>query len=167
MEGWMLDEKPYRLMVTHNSWEYTGLIEVAKKDLQGEAWFLLHDTCEAGSQFDSRVRDGYDPSVDMTVVRGGQCNISLYKHDLLMKYRDNLLRMQGLTKDAAVRHEGYFFRSNACTWKPYPGDELEILGEKDVYGNGVPRQINYLHAVDLYKYKANWGQSNGEWIINP
>jgi acetyltransferase-like isoleucine patch superfamily enzyme len=34
--------------LTHNSYEYSPLIEIVEKELVSDYWFLIHDTCKVG-----------------------------------------------------------------------------------------------------------------------
>ena len=160
------------MFVKQRSFDWTGIIEVVRRELPGDAWFWLHDTCEAGPNFRQLAENNYDPNAEMTVAYvahgGGQSNLGLYSTTMLQRHHSYWLSLEGISKADGLPHEGYAYRADLGTKAEYPNAQCLELGYRDIYGNGTIRRIEHYTGVDLFKYKANWGQTTGgAMIIQP
>lgn len=143
-------------MVSHNSFDYTALIEFIDFEKQPSHVFLLHDTMEFTPETDALVRSA-DPEMDATAaVDGGQCNLCLFRTDYLMTKREQILKMRNCTKLEAVQFEGVLWK-DAPKRAVYPNATVDVLCESPVYGGAVRRTERY-NAVRILKHKASWGQ---------
>jgi len=98
-------------------------------------------------------------------------NIGFYKYDYLIKHKYELLQFKGIvqTPEAILKlklyniaTEDFLFRlPDSTTLLVYDAlTPITAHGRQDVYGNGTIRRVEYYGQLDLYKYKANWGQSS-------
>ena len=81
------------ILLDHNSFEYTPLIDISENELQSDYWFLLHDTCFAGDNFYKNILNfKYDSSIDAIrgVGQGTSMNIGAYSNKYLYSVK-NLL----------------------------------------------------------------------------
>lgn len=169
------------IQTTHNSWEYTALIELGRrKRTDADWWFLLHDTCEADTNFEDMVSK-FDIGMNYDVVYGvptpvlGQFNIGLYNIDFLIRESDFFSGLKDITKAEGIKVEldrGHLgIKSKALLVSVVNGlnaSRTRITENRDVYGNGVERQVYYLTACGLYKYLANaHAVEKGTWVISP
>jgi hypothetical protein len=161
------------LYVQHNSFDYTGLIEIVEREIPSDWWFWLHDTCQCGPRFRELVEGNFDPDKDMTAlyatVHGyALCNLGMYRHSLLLQSKDYILSLKGIDKHNACLNEGELYHREPGTKGIYPNSLLYHIGSSQVYRGEVPRLIEYYAAVDLYKFKANWpGKKRPEFITEP
>lgn len=154
----------------HNSYDYTGLIEYIIGIERGavgplEHVFLLHDTMEFSIDTDILIKTA-NPDMWCTAIWGGQCNLMLLRTSYILQHKDLILSWINCSKDEAVKHEGELFRICPDDKKAsYIGDCLN-LGVQTIY-NGAERVVEHYTGINLRKYKANWGQSNGNWVVKP
>lgn len=141
------------------AWEYTALIGATMVELPYSHIFLLHDTCEVGEAFRRKIVWNTNKDADITTTNNALCNFGAYRVDFLKSVSRYLNDLINCDKYTAIQHEGLLYRRRMGVTDEYPcyGAECEIIGERDVYGQGVPRIIEYYPAIDLYKYKANFG----------
>lgn len=135
-------------------------------------WFFLNVTSRAGPRFRELVEAGYDPEADATLAgallnngpSGGKHgrainDMCMYRLAYLQSVRDKIESV----KDAPISEhiddlEGWFY-AHAPKQAQYPdlGYELNQV-KSDVYGTGTMRATEYFPAVDLIRWKRNFGQ---------
>lgn len=157
--------------VNHNSFDYTGIIEVIERELAGDWWFWMHDTCECGPEFRRLVEGNCDPTKEMTVVyvesNRNLCNFGLYNSALLHRHAGYFRSLKNLSKQEAISHEGALYRDDLGTKAIYPNSGYHVIGHRDIYQNGTQRMIEHYSAVDLFKFKGNWGATGpGSYIVD-
>ena len=143
----------------HNSYDYTALIDFVEHPADYPDWshvFLLHDTMELGPNADRLIR-AVDPQWPAVAVWGGQCNLGLYRADYVRQCLPQLLGLKNCSKAYAVEMEGFLWTQLPKDERGVYGGTIEVSEEYPVYG-GAPRRREYYTAVDVTKYKANWGQ---------
>jgi len=155
----------YLKYVKHNSFDYTSIIEYCDEyDTKNDRFFLLHDTCKVDKTFKEKV-ENFDPNYDTMYLIDrfvGICNFGLYKKSILEYNKPQIKSLINCSKDTAVNVEGFLFKLNSVTKKVYDNQELVEI-DSNIY-DGVVRKCEYYKHIGLYKYKANWGQSN-KWVI--
>lgn len=157
----------YIKYVSHNSYEYTALIEYSNEIWESEWFFLLHDTCKIESGFKEKTEKFnkcYD-AIYLIKNHIGICNFGMYNKKILeMKYSETI-EMKNCSKTEAVLKEGYLFKdlSNIVGYK---NEEYILKGITHYYG-GVERLCEYYRHIGLYKFKSNWVYVNteGEWKV--
>lgn len=138
--------------VCHNSFDYTGLIHIMANDIKSDYWFLMHDTCEVGSDFYNKVKSAVsNQAYDHISVDGrGFTNIGLYSWDFLVKSKVYIMSLLNCNKQRAMFAEQFLFRmGKSHTF----GGSLEFIGVTDRYQTGTMRHILYYKDVDLYKFQ--------------
>ena len=141
------------------AYEHTALIGYTEMPPRFTHVFLLHDTCEVGEQFPYRVAHGLQfASVDVVAVNNGMCGFSLYRDAYLRSRTEELHALKDCDKHTAMLHEGFLVRGKGQIAE-YPGKPYEQLGMEDIYGTGTPRLKEYYPQVDMWKYKANYGNT--------
>lgn len=147
--------------VTYGAWEYTPLIEVVRGNIDAEEVFLLHDTCKVGSKF-REIVEGFDKGFDAVGVYLGQCNIGMFKRSYLCNSGLIVEDMKNCSKHHAIIMERVLWQ-RAPSRAEYGGAPV-VVGEGDVYGNGIARLTEYYEGLDLYKYKANWNGHQPSYV---
>ena len=104
-------------------------------------------------------------------------NIGTYLHQDLIKCKDILLDKKSSnnpSKDEIKKLKIMGIGSEDCIFKylekhKYIGTyckKPKIEKEKKIYSDNVLRRTEYYKELDLYKYKANWGQRNNNPILS-
>lgn len=139
--------------VTHNSFDYTGLIDVLETDNHSDYWFLLHDTCEVGSLFYDHLllfpKSGYE---HVCIDNKGYTNIGLYSWDFLQKSKEYILRLKDCNKQRAMSSEQFLYKNGISA---NFGGQLWLMGLGNIYGTDVYRHILYYSGLEVYKYQLN------------
>jgi hypothetical protein len=151
--------------VAHNSFDYTAAIAAVDGRFGplGDHVFLLHDTMEFGPATDRLIRTA-DPACPVTAVYGGQCNLLLLRTDYLRAQADWLRTLRNCSKEQAIAAEGELWRRCPEHLRGhYPDSPCLVVGEGTPYG-GATRIQEFYPAIDLTKWKANWGQP-GERVL--
>ncbi len=160
------------LLTQQNSFEYTPLIEIVEHSMDGEYWFLLHDTCIAGPLFKQLA---YEPPVErpekVAMKQTPSMSIGLYRHDYLMAHKDRLMAIKNMDsspealqqwKQWGVPNEDYMLwklQDVPChVYHPnlHGPDEWNYQGHADPYSTGMQRRIEYFPQLHLAKAKSNW-----------
>jgi hypothetical protein len=162
------------IKTNHNSFDYTSLIDIVEHEIKADYWFLLHDTCKVGplfkQLFDNAVVKMIIPTdADKIALKNNpSMNIGFYKYDYLMKHKEEILLFKGTNpetidqlKQEHINKEDFLFFLEDSLTHILIGAENPVrgLGKSDVYGTGTTRRTEYYVQLDLYKFKANWGQS--------
>ncbi len=166
-------ERFCKLEVQHNSVDYTAFIALIEEDsliksnfVIPEFWFYLHDTCELGKDFISKL-SSFLPALtkNKSVTLFPSMNLGVYKHDFFFKDTQILLSKRSSNnplydevyklKCDCVTTEDFLFKIENDT--PFTGNVkgMKGTGPRNIY-YGVPRITEYYEVLDLYKYKANW-----------
>ena len=150
--------------VEYNAIDFNGLIW-ASENLGENDWFLyVHDTVRVGEKF-RNILQGL-PIATKPMLRVASMNMGTYLvRDLKRsKIRRKLLDLKfsrepiAVKKLRAIHEEDVIFKMLASY--PMRGNDTRsvIAGPTDVYGTGTQRITEYYANLDLYKFKANWGQ---------
>lgn len=151
--------------VHHNSFDYTGAISLFQRSLKTAPYiFFLQDTMEFGMNTDYFIRSA-STDVPCVAAFGGQCNLVLYKRDYLEYHKDWILQRENLSKLDSIQHEGKLWRMSS-ELASFPNNTMEVQGTGNPYG-GADRIKEYYHAIDLIKWKANYGQNMNNMILHP
>jgi len=152
--------------VSHNSYDYTALIEYIEGDWTFfDHLFLLHDTMELGPDA-ARLIHQAPANAKATAVWGGECNLGLYRADYLHECRAQILGLKNCSKRYAVEMEGFLWRQLPESERAsYPGDIA--IGEAEQAYAGAERQRVHYAGVDITKWKANWGQTWPPSVVTP
>lgn len=148
---------------TYGAYEHTALIGALEHQLDSPILFLLHDTCEVGQNFPWYIRGGYIRLGDVVAVNNGMCGFGLYKKKYLERRREEILALKGCDKHTAMLHEGFLVRSGDPRLLHFESKGVSdyiSYGLADIYGTGQQRLREYYPQVDLWKYKANFGQTS-------
>lgn len=157
--------------LNHNSYEYTPLIEIVDKKISSDYWFLIHDTCRVGRSFKQKLYNIPKSLPDKIALRPPpSMSIGTYKYSYLLSIKEELLKIKNTDyseasmtkwKDWGVWNEDYVLFKNSTCNCVYSLIALKRKGLNNWYGHKTPRIEEYYPGLDLYKNKANWGQSNG------
>lgn len=154
------------------SFDYAAPIAALKMLYANDYFFWFHDTCEVGPNFDGIVNSFPYEKYDFVDVYNGYCNFGIYSVRFIQKDANWVLSQKRITKDQAVKNEFRYwqnFKSSNHT-RFYPRENVDCykqLEQKDVYGLGTQRLVEYYGSIDLYKYKANWYQKPADkWTIS-
>lgn len=156
----------------HNSYEYSPLIEICEKEIQSQYWFLIHDTCKVGPEFKKKLYNVPENLPEKIAMKSRpSMSMGLYKYEYLQKVKDLLIKIKNKDysedsmkkwKDWGVWNEDYILYKTGIQPLIYPSSiPLETKGINNWYNTGTPRIVEYYPGLDVYKNKANWGQTNG------
>lgn len=163
--------------VEHDSWDYTGLIELVMMPPGGYPYFsnythvfCLQDTMECGARTHELV-SAADPEKWATAAFGGQCNLVLYQKEYLLTMREFILQRRNSSKLDSINHEGALWkmltqnlsRRHEATFAP---GTHEVVGSEMPYSD-VVRIKEYYAGVDIVKWKANYGQNMHALVTRP
>ena len=163
------------IKTNHNSFDYTSLIDIVEHEIEADYWFLLHDTCKVGPLFkqllDNSVEKMLAPTNadKMSLRHNPSMNIGFYKYNYLIKHKDEILLFKGtnpetvneLKQEHIYKEDFLFFLKDSPTYLVIGGENpIKGLGRSDVYDTGTVRRTEYYSQLDLYKFKANWGQDS-------
>jgi hypothetical protein len=157
----------------HNSIDFTALItlyELYNENIN-EYYFYLHDTCKVGNTFYEKLKLIETNNISsIRLKKGYTMNIGIYSQKILNDFKDFLLSVKNTDenrclefKDKNVHLEGYIF-DNDKTCKILEDRGCTTSKPTDYYNTGTMRIVEHYNNLDLYKIKANWGQSNN-WIL--
>lgn len=149
----------------HNSFDYTGAISLLQRDLKTAPYiFFLQDTMEFGMNTDYFIKKA-PTNVPCVAAFGGQCNLVLYKRDYLEHHKDWILQRENMSKLDSIHHEGKLWHMSS-ELASFPNSTMQVLGSGNPYG-GAERIKEYYDAIDLIKWKANYGQNMHNMIVHP
>ena len=136
--------------VTHNSFEYSVLIEVIEQNIEEEYIFLIHDTCDVGDNFYSKLirripmKYDYYPACDEHWF-----NIGIYKTQALKNIGNYLVRLKNCNKQ-----KGLIAEKVIPTLFRTPTTQKTVdLGVKDEI------QTFYLPEFEIYKKQRHYQNS--------
>jgi hypothetical protein len=160
----------------HNSYEYAPLIEICDKNLEAEYWFLLHDTCKVGPNFKKLLYSIPATKPDKIAMKPRPCmSMGLYKYSYLLSVKDKLMAIKNKDysdkamnywKDWGVWNEDYILFNTKPDPMIYPSNSyIEDKGLNNWYNTQTVRKVEYYPSLDVYKNKANWGQTNNKNMV--
>ena len=153
----------------HNSIDFTGLItllELYSANIN-EHYFYMHDTCKIGDGFYGKL--GKINLTNVSSIKMNErfsMNMGIYSQKIINKSKDFLLKMKNVDENKCmdykilcVKNEDYIFKNdrNNYSFENYNG--WCYTPPRDYYGTGVQRIVEHYPNFDIYKIKANWGQS--------
>lgn len=152
--------------VTHDSYDYTGLITLIEKRLiTAEHIFCLQDTMLFGPTSDTLICNA-NPHAEATAAHGWQCNLVLYRRDYVL-HREKFIRsMKNCSKQDSITYEGWLWKASSNRAE-YVGTDCIQQGYEFPYNPETRRLKEYYPAVDIIKYKGNWGQNMNDLVVTP
>lgn len=163
--------QPEEVRVDYNSYDFTGMIWVTESlDRllpETDRFVFLHDTMVFGERSDELFNSTQEDSWATAAESDAQCNLVCYHRDYLKSRAYDIQALKNCDKTTAINFERHFWRS--CPEKHrylYPRAECIPLGEDHPYGGSLRRK-EYYPAVDITKWKANWGQPVENPIVEP
>lgn len=158
--------------INQNSYEYSPLIEIVEKELKSQYWFLIHDTCKVGPRFKELLYNIPDSLPEKIALKEHpSMSMGLYRYDYLLSLKEKLLAIKNTDfseesmikwKDWGVYNEDYIMFKTPPTPSWYPAKKTMITqGVENWFGTDTLRIVEYYPGLDVYKNKANWGQTNG------
>lgn len=135
--------------------------------------FCLLDTCKAGPRFAELTSD---IDIELDAVGANpfcgfhktQSDLGAYKIDYLKKRGSIISMFKNAPPIVNFDYEGKMYEyaptENRCFYGGIGGNQ-HYADAADVYGTGTLRLTEYYTAIDLYKYKSNWGQ-NGKNLLD-
>ena len=163
--------------LNHNSYEYSGLIEISEREIESEYWFLIHDTCKVGPDFKGLLYNiPSDKPVKLALKGKPAMSMGLYRYDYLLSVKEKLVSIKNTNysqdsmmnwKRWGVPNEDYILWMTEPTPLIYnDNDSWTIVDYNNWYNTGTSRRTEYYPSLDLYKNKSNWGQTGHNLIIN-
>ncbi len=156
------------ILLDHNSFEYTPLIDIAENEIQSDYWFLIHDTCKVGNKFKEILYSVIDKNpIKVALKSSPSMSIGLYKYDYILKYKNKLLEIknQDYTPNGLQRWKQWGIKAeDYLLWKHepentflfHPDNSVKKVARQNWYGEPTLRIVEYYHQLDLYKNKSNW-----------
>ena len=150
-----IEEGYTKRYITDNLLGCTGLVPLLKGTLEVPTSYvlLLHDTCEAVSGFEEKVKS-IDIGLPYDIIEASR-EIGLWSTDFIKK----ILSIDGFTTARVPLHEKFnnmkSLAGTICTLQ-----EPKKMRAKDVYGTGTMRQVLDIESLGIKKYMGN-KQSGG------
>lgn len=161
----------------YSSFEFTALIEIISNQIKSDYWFLLQDTCKVGIMFKTLLQKNIDEVVipnnaKKLALKPKPCmNIGLYQYDYLIKHANKIMAFANTDNSKSalnelkykiILEEDFLFdlddeKNYVCIDSDPPAQILE--NELNLIFK-IPRITEYYAHLDLYKFKANHGQTN-------
>jgi len=156
--------------LTHNSYEYSPLIEIVEKELVSDYWFLIHDTCKVGPSFkDLLYKIPENKPVKLSLKNSPAMSIGSYNYNYLISIKQKLLSIKNndYSNESLIKWKKWGVpNEDFILWKTYPDPIIynnnknwSILSYENWYGTNTVRRTEYYPSLDIYKNKSNWGQS--------
>ena len=135
-------------------------------------WLYVNCTSNAGEHFRELVEEGFEYLDDATLASDlmprnptwvdlprAQNDMALYRYGYLLNQIDLINKMDNMVTQFAVANWEGLLYGLAPRKAQYKNVGLRIVRPPaDIYGNGTLRQTEYFAAIDLYRYKKNYGQ---------
>jgi len=149
------EDNVHYIGVPYNAFEYSAFIE--SHNIPHDWLFVMHDTCIPGENFTKFMRY-FNTNADVTTVENHMNNLGMYKRSFVLTMQKRFQSFQRISRQVAVQYEG-FLSKNIGTCSFYQPGGVEFYGTSSKYSK-VERSVEYFPSLDLYKYKANYGQSD-------
>jgi hypothetical protein len=151
----------------HNSIDNTAFLAVVEYPLfeKYTSYFYLHDTCKVGPLFFEAITTLTPASsIKLRLPHGRSMNIGYYTSAVIRSSHAFLASMKGDDPDQlshlkhrCVETEDWIFDHDPTCVLLDP--EIIVHPDVDAYETGLLRRVEYFPKLDLFKFKANWGQS--------
>lgn len=102
-------------------------------------------------------------------------SMGLYKYSYLLSVKDKLMAIKNKDysdkamnywKDWGVWNEDYILFNTKPDPMIYPSNSyIEDKGLNNWYNTQTVRKVEYYPSLDVYKNKANWGQTNNKNMV--
>lgn len=143
---------------TDNAYEYTVLLDIARRVVPYDLVFMIHDTCHVGPQFQQLVEEQPNAlAIDYTsVLINGHYNIGLYRTEFLTRIRPFLESMVNAPKQRAIdiemnrTNEG--FKTIAAVTSNFLVSRGIQTGLHQPYSPGQIRNGTRLPGADIHKF---------------
>jgi hypothetical protein len=159
----------YTLIQTdHDSFEFTGLIDIVEYEIESDYWFNIQDTCKVGLDFKKllyNIPKNFPDKIALHHINS--MNIGSYKYSYLMKHKNKLMKIKNQDysekklkklKEWTIFFEDYILYklldSETFKYNENISDYI-IIDEPSWYGENK-RIIEFYPQLDLYKAKANY-----------
>lgn len=150
--------------VTHNSYDFTGMIALVEGSVAVPSdcthLVFLHDTMLFGPRSDYLFTAAPSGWWAVSADQDAACNLVRYSRGYIAAQSVSLLALKNCSKQTAIDMERHFWR--ACQLErraKYANARCDTLGEGTPYGE-TRRLREYYPAVDITKWKANWGANS-------
>jgi len=158
------------IKVDHNSFDYTALIDIVENEIESEYWFLLHDTCVVGAEFNSLLQNIPENKPNVICMLGhhpGTMNICSYKYSYLLEKKEQIIKLKNhdysaegtmQAKIVAIEAENSL-QGGSVIYNPDRFTDIWTEKVENPYKeDGIERNLRYFNNLDVYKYQANYGQ---------
>ena len=155
--------------VTHNSIDYTAMVEIVEKEIESEYWFLIHDTAIVGSKFKELLYNFPIGAEKVALLPFPAMNIGLYNYQYLLGIKDTILTLKNTDysyeaiqrfKKFGIDQEDYILFNTPPKPALYGPEEWYITNYENWYGSNSRRRVEYYPNLDIYKSKSNWTGAN-------
>lgn len=153
------------VQVDHDSYEYTGLIELMECGCEWSHVLCIQDTMELSPLTLDLARQA-DLECPATAANGWMCNLVLYRLDYLRSQSEFIFTQRNCTKRQAIEREGELWkRTDGRQQFPFQG--LTILGTGFPYSENTERIKEYYPSLGIIKWKANNGHNMDSLVEQP
>ena len=147
-------EKDNIIFTNHNSFDHTALIEIIESDLQSKYWFALHDTCEVGPHFFSKLSKYKITKSYISLTEMAWMNMGLFSHQYILDNKDYILSLKNCSKVRAILSERVYSRLDDYAWFGLQKNYQRIRDCKNIYNDEKKRDVLYFPFLDLYKFQS-------------
>lgn len=141
-----------------HSYDYSAVNWIVSNPSDYTHVFFLQDSMCLGPKF-YNILFNIDENLQSVAAYNAQCNLAMYRIDYLLSRKGFIRSMLNCTKEESINLEGYLHKT-AEHKSEYPGNsDMSFHGLHKPYSD-VERILEYYPQIDLFKYKANYGNTN-------
>lgn len=142
------------IFTNHNSYDHTGIIEIIESNLNSQYWFILHDTCETGPDFFSKLSKYRITKPYIALTEMAWMNMGLFSNQYIQSNKDYILSLKNCSKVRAILSERVYSRLDDYAWFGLQADYQRIRDCKNIYDDEKKRDVLYFPFLDLYKFQS-------------
>ena len=141
------------ICTNHNSFDHNAIIEILESHLNSKYWFITHDTCEAGLDFYSKIKNIpiFHPYTAMSEM--AWLNMGLFSQKFIEDNRRYILSLKNCSKKRAILSERVFSKLDKHGYFGLQS-QIETIKDCKIYNDGKKRNTLYFPYLDYYKFQS-------------
>lgn len=140
--------------VNHNSFDHTAVIEVIEGNYFSNYWFLTHDTCTMGENF-QHFLNSFKVTKDYTsITEMGWLNMGICTQKFIDNNKSFILSLKDCSKIRAILSERTYTRLGDYDYLVPNYKSIRSIENQNIYDDNKKRTVLYFQDLDLYKYQS-------------
>lgn len=142
------------IKVNHNSFDHTAVIEIIEGNYFSNYWFLTHDTCTMGENFQHFLKS-FKLTKDYTSITDmGWLNMGICSQKFIDNNKSFILSLKDCSKIRAILSERTYTRLGDYDYLVPNYKSIRSIEDKNIYDDNKKRTVLYFQDLDLYKYQS-------------